>query len=292
MSAPSSCCSPCQSVEIVDVPGTEGEPGTPGAAGADGVNAYTVLTANLTLPAVNAAEDLFVANNSWVIPGQIIVASDPSPGTDFATFRVVSKTGTTVINGTFLGASGDSAPGSVIGTGGGVSPGGAPSALSGALPTAFTDNSGGTPSNTLAAGVGVSTIALFISAAAIANGDLLTDYVPGYRFKILAFDARCADPVTTGAKASTLNLEIGAVNLTGGVIALAGLYAQGAAQAGTAVTANNVGTAADTISVEASATTAFIEGAFWLLIRIQNMDLADEVASMAAHINDLITALT
>ncbi len=138
----------------------------------------------------------------------------------------------------------------------------------------------------------MSTILRLFNATSIANGDLLTDYVPGYRFKILKFDARCATPVTTNAKASNLNLEIDSTNVTGGVIALSGTYAQGAAQAGTAVTANSIGTSSQALSIEAAATTAFVEGAFWLIISIQNMDTADALASLSTHVNDLITSLT
>lgn len=149
---------------------------------------------------------------------------------------------------------------------------------------AFTDNTTGTAGTTLAAGVGVTTLVFFIDATAITgNVDVLTNYVPGYKFKILKFDARCAAAVTTGAKAASLNLEIGTTDVTGGVIALAGTYALGAAQAGTSVTAANTGAATDSISIEASGVTAFSEGAFWLLLELQNLDTADAVASLAAR---------
>ena len=68
--------------------------------------------------------------------------------------------------------------------------------------------------------------------------------------------------VTTAAKASTLNLEIGTTNLTGGTVALTSADCDGKGEAigGTAITAGNVFTASDTISVEAASTTTFIEG--------------------------------
>lgn len=291
MSAPSNCCtSCCDTPEVVNVPGVEGAAGAAGADGADGtdgLNAFTILTADLTLPAVGNPVTATVEDNSWMVVGQIVVAGD---GSKFGTFEVASKTGTTAASLTFQGTTGDDAPGDVIASGGTVSPGAHKPTYT--LPTALTDNSTGAASNTIAAGVGIQTLAFYVEATALANGDVLTDYVPGYAFKILKFDARCAVPVTTGAKAATLNLEIGSTNLTGGVIALAGTYAQGAAQAGSAVTGNNTGASTDSISIEASSVTTFIEGAFWLLIEIQNMDSANAVASLADHVNDLITALT
>lgn len=154
-----------------------------------------------------------------------------------------------------------------------------------AAPTAaaITDNTTGSAGSTAAAGAGVSTVVFYVDAADLANGDVLTTWTPGYKFKVLAFDAFCAKPVTTGAKAATLNLEIGTTDLTGGVISLSGTYAQGAAQAGTAVTAANTGSNSATISVEASSVTTFVEGAFWLVVKIQNMDTADALASLIAE---------
>jgi len=146
----------------------------------------------------------------------------------------------------------------------------------------ITDNTGGAIGRTAAAGVGIQTLAFFMNLADIANGDLLTNYVPGYRFKILKADFRVLKPVTTGAKLATLNLEIGTTNLTGGAIALtsANCTPAGVAVAGTAITADNVGTATDSFSVEASSVTTFVEGNGWLLVSIQNMDDADAFASV------------
>lgn len=278
----------CSTVPPVNVPGVEGEPGI-GTDGADGVNAYTVTLSDFVIPAVNSNVTVGVGTSIWMVVGEIVFAGD---GTDQGHFQVVSLPGNTSAELKFLGYRGDSAPGATVDAGAGVTPSGTQPPLSAALPTALTDNSTGTASNIIAAGTGVYTLGFYIEAAVIANGDLLTDYIPGHRFKILKFDARCAKPVTTGAKASNLNLEIDSTNLTGGVIALAGTYALGAAQNGTAVTANNVGTALQAFSIEASGTTAFVEGAFWLLVSIQNLDSADAVASLADHVNDLITALT
>lgn len=159
---------------------------------------------------------------------------------------------------------------------------------------AFTDDTTGTVSDTMAAGVGVHTISIPITLAAITGaGDVITTYTPGYKFKLLAVDFRIFEPVTTAAKAATLNLEIGTANVTGGVIALtsANCTPLGVAVAGSAITAANTGSATDAISIEAASVTAFVEGAGVVLIKIQNMDTADAAASVADKLNEYRTAL-
>lgn len=154
----------------------------------------------------------------------------------------------------------------------------------------LTDNSTGTASATIAAGVGINTVAINLPLVGITgNVDVVTNYTPGYAFKILSVDFVVTKVVSTGGKAATLNLEIGTTNVTGGAVALtsANCTPLGALIAGSAVTANNTGTASDTISVEASSVTAFAEGDGSLLIRLQNMDTANAIASLAAGINNL-----
>ncbi len=164
---------------------------------------------------------------------------------------------------------------------------------SGASQAALTDNTTGTASSTLAAGVGVQTIAIPLILPSLANGDVLTEYTPGYAFKVLSASVAVTKVVTTAAKAATLNLEIGTTNLTGGVIALtsANCTPLGAVVAGTSITAANTGTASDTISIEASSVTAFVEGEAVLLLKIQNMDTANAAASQAAQANAIRAAL-
>ena len=144
MSAPTGCCTPCGSLDVVNVPGVEGAPGAAGTNGTNGTNASTTLTADLTLPAVNAPVAITVVNNSWMVVGQVVVSGD---GTDFGTFRVVSKTGTTGATLTFLGAPGDSAPAAVIANGSIVTPGGAPQS------TPLAIASGGTSAATVQAAI-------------------------------------------------------------------------------------------------------------------------------------------
>lgn len=126
-----------------------------------------------------------------------------------------------------------------------------------------------------AAGLGLFILPQFINLADItAAGDLLSNYTPGFNGRIEKVDFVVQKPVTTAAKALSLNWEIGAVNLTGGVVALtsANCTPQGALVAGSAVTAANSFGPTDTISLEASAVTAFLEGSGWLLTKFRNLD--------------------
>lgn len=159
----------------------------------------------------------------------------------------------------------------------------------------FTDNSPGTVSDSIASTVGIETIAIQVDLAQIsAAGDVFSAYVPGYRFKILDFAYMANVPASTAAKAATLNLEIDAVNVTGGEIALTSANASplGAKVSGSAITASQIGAAGSSISVEAASVTAFAEGSGTLLIRIQNMDSADAFSSLGDKVNEILSSLS
>jgi len=104
----------------------------------------------------------------------------------------------------------------------------------------------------------------------VANGYILTSYTPGFHGRIKALDFAVSDPATTAAKAATLNAEIGTTNLTGGTVALtsANCTPLGAIVAGAAITAGAAFDRDDTISIEASGVTAFVEGQGYLLIKL------------------------
>lgn len=126
-----------------------------------------------------------------------------------------------------------------------------------------------------APGSGLVVVPFYMNLAEItANGDLLTDYVPGFNGKIESLDWVQMKAVTTAAKLASLNAEIGTVNVTGGVVALTSALCtpQGVKVLGSAITANNVFTATDAISIEASGVTAFVEGSGWLLLKLRNLD--------------------
>ena len=107
-----------------------------------------------------------------------------------------------------------------------------------------------------------------VDLAEITDGDVVTGFTPGHAGTIEKFEFVVVDPVSTGSKLSTLNLEIGTVNTTGGLLALtsANCTPLGKIVAATAITAANTFGATDTISVEAATTTAFAEGNGTLII--------------------------
>lgn len=290
----SDCCNPCSSTPLpVNLPGSPGNDGTQGDPGTDGANAFSLTTADFDVPAIGADVAISVTDNRFMQLGQHVFVQGP------ANFSVVSKTGLTAISATFLGFNGDLAPASTISAGAGVSPGGYEPSLAGPLPTAFTDSSGGTASDTIAAAVGITTVTLPLSSLAtgLSTGalDLLTTYTPGYAFELLSFDF-VTTIVGAGAGATqAFNLEIGSTNVTGGVVTvdLASTNTVGEISSGTAITADNVGTSASTISVEmAAGGTVFTSGSGYFVLKLRNMDTVNAIASLAAHVDDLIVALT
>lgn len=296
MSQAGNCDCLCPTPVVSEIPGSPGADGAAGAAGTNGVNAYTVTTADVTLPA--AAGPVVLATtvgvSSWASIGQVIFISD---GTNWGHFRVLTIPSATSFTLDWLDYAGDAVGTTVIASGATVSPSGTQPALAAPLPNALTDNTTGTASDTLAAGVGVQTLAFSIQLDSMTTSaaDLVTNYTPGYAFKILAISAAVTTIGAGAAASQVLNMEIGTTNLTGGVVTLteANTNTLGALIAGTAVTANNTGTAASTISIEVAAGgTIFTGGAAVLLITIQNMDSASAFASLADHVNDLILALT
>lgn len=109
----------------------------------------------------------------------------------------------------------------------------------------------------------------FIDMTLIADGDLVTDFVPGFAGAIEKVWWVQENPVTTASKASTLTVEIGATGTTGGAIALtsAACTPLGKYIAGSAITALNTFGRTSTISVVAASTTTFIEGSGTIFIQ-------------------------
>lgn len=111
-------------------------------------------------------------------------------------------------------------------------------------------------------GAGVKHLLFTYNLLDLADGDVLTDMPLGFAGKFLTIDAYVITPVTTAAKLSTLALEIGAVAVTGGAVALtsANCTPIGAKVAGTAITGNNAFGVGDTMTITAASTTTFVEG--------------------------------
>lgn len=158
---------------------------------------------------------------------------------------------------------------------------------------ALTDSTGGTASQTLAAGVGVQTVALdFPSLVTITQAAAVATYTPSYNFAILSAAFVTTVPPTTASKALTFIPYIGTTSLSGGNVALTtATCTLGSNIAGTTVTASNTGTSAQAITITASSVTAFSQGGGYLLLTIQNLDQANAASSQAAQANALRSAL-
>lgn len=102
-----------------------------------------------------------------------------------------------------------------------------------------------------------------IQLATVTAGDVMTDLTLGFTGTIdrVAFVNTVA--VTTAAKLASLVVDIGATEVTGGLVALtsANQTPLGVVIAGTAITAGNAFGPTDTISVRGESVTAFAEGA-------------------------------
>lgn len=153
-----------------------------------------------------------------------------------------------------------------------------------------------TAASTFSANTATKTLAIPIQLSSMTSSaaDLITNYTPGYAFKILSVSF-ATTTIGTGIGASqTLNLEIGTTNLTGGVltVGLTETNTLGKLTAATAVTAANVGTATDTLSLEVAAGgTSFTAGTGVLFVTIQNMDEANTLAGISRLLNELRAAL-
>lgn len=290
------CACPCPDPTVTEIPGAVGATGADGADGTNGVNAFTTLTTGFNLPGAPGVAGLQAFGvTSWMSENQVIIISDPN-GTDYAHFQVNSIPNGTQANLTWLDYPGDAVLGTPLAALSTVSPAGLIPVFS--PPANLTDSTTGTPGATLAAGVGISTLIHPLTSLVTGLGalaiDLLTGYVPGYRFKILALDFITTVAGTGAGASQVFNLEIGATNVTGGVctVTLASTVAIGQLTSGTLVTAANVGTAADAISLEmAAGGTVFTAGAGYFLVKIQNMDTADAAASLNASINAINATL-
>ena len=108
-----------------------------------------------------------------------------------------------------------------------------------------------------------------VDLSGVSAADVVTNFTPGFAGAIVGFDFVVNKPVTTAAKAATLNLEIGTTDLTGGVLSLTSAAATplGKVISATAITGANEFADDDTISVEATSVTAFAEGSGVLIVK-------------------------
>lgn len=86
-----------------------------GSDGADGQNAYTITTADFTVPAISGSVAISVGNSQWLTVGQNFFVQ----GAGY--FEVASKADSTHVTGTYLDVSDNTNAGNNIVTGAGVS---------------------------------------------------------------------------------------------------------------------------------------------------------------------------
>lgn len=125
------------------------------------------------------------------------------------------------------------------------------------------------------AGYSIWSIPIQLAAMTTAAADLITNYIPGFRGKVVSMKFITTTLGTGTAASQVLNLEIGTTNLTGGVLTLllADTDTLGKQTAATAITALNEFAATDSISLEVAASgTVFTAGAGVLEVVLQNYD--------------------
>lgn len=107
--------------------------------------------------------------------------------------------------------------------------------------------------------------------ATLDDGDIITAFTPGFRGRLIKMYAVTTVVASTASKASTLNLEVGTTDVTGGTLALTTSTCDvlGEVTAAAAMTAGQGFGATDTISVKAASTTTFGEGQIDLVIMYQ-----------------------
>jgi hypothetical protein len=126
--------------------------------------------------------------------------------------------------------------------------------------------------------VGKHTFSFRIALAGLTNADVLTSFVPGFKFAIEKVMFAVQAAVTTAAKLATITPKIDAVAITGGVLALtsANCTPKGKVLTGTTVTGandDNLGSDTSSITLTASAVTAFVEGDGELIIILRNREV-------------------
>lgn len=112
------CCETCDDQVSVLVPGAHGAAGAAGDDGVDGINAFTTVTAQFTMPAVNSNVLVQVLNSEWMAAGQKIFVQNAGY------LEFVSSTSTTNATLKNLGYTGNVAPTTIVAASNKVSPGG------------------------------------------------------------------------------------------------------------------------------------------------------------------------
>lgn len=164
------------------------------------------------------------------------------------------------------------------------------------IASVITDSSTGDDTVTAAAaGIGVYDLVIPVtpnmSTLTTGGVDLTTGIVIGHKFKLLSWEFITTLAGTGSGASLVFNMEIqttdvGTVPSTC-TVTLAGTDTIGKRTAGTAISGANTGSATDALSIEvAGSGTAFTAGTGYFVIKVQNMNTADLVASLLDKLKD------
>lgn len=110
------------------------------------------------------------------------------------------------------------------------------------------------------------------AAAAITNGNELTDYIPGHPFEVVGVEFVTVTPITTGSKTAICKPYIGSTVVPGVATAVAGTKAKGVVSVAFAASGDKLfGGPTDKLSLTCSSVTAFAEGAGYWNVRLRNL---------------------
>lgn len=260
----------------------------PGNAGG---SAVTTTTASFVIPASGATVTIAVTDTTWLSVGKNVFISDGSKKNAYLVTGIGGATSLTVEN---LALPADSAAGGTVASGAIVSPGLGdyliPQDLD--LLTAFTDSTGGTKSDTIAASLAKQTLIIPVQFTDYVNATTLKLAVP-FAFLVNSVLLRVSKAGTGAGASITLQSQINGVAMTGGsvVSTLANSATVGGTVAGTAITGLNTGTAGQTIELGVTVGTVFTAGDGWFEFNVTNTDLTSTLAAIAFKANQLRTAL-
>lgn len=121
----SKCCDPTNQPIVVDLPGAPGAPGAPGGGGTNGANSFTTLTANFTMPAEGATAIAAAVSTAWIGLNEILflVGEGYVQATSINVdgLHVTLKNLKNTASGLYIS---NSAPGTIVGSGSRLVPGG------------------------------------------------------------------------------------------------------------------------------------------------------------------------
>lgn len=151
---------------------------------------------------------------------------------------------------------------------------------------ALSDSTGGTVDDTVAADAARAVFSFPITLNDVSGaGDVVTDFVPGFAGTIDKIFWVQATPVTTGSKNMDLVVDIGAVEVTGGLVDLdLDAISLGAYVAGSAVSGTKTFTNVDTLSVRAEDVAQFTEGSGTLHIVCIPTDVNDNFKELTDQV--------